>query len=71
VLSNFAEEELKNFDKVIEASRDAVLSVIEHGIKPTMNKYNKRVLEADSPATDSSAVDSSSGKPDLLGENNN
>jgi PTH1 family peptidyl-tRNA hydrolase len=66
VLSNFAEEELKNFDKVIEASRDAVLSVIEHGIKHSMNKHNKRVLEADS-----SAADSSSGKQDLLGENNN
>ncbi len=61
VLSSFADEELKDFDKVVEASKDAVLSFIEFGIHETMNKHNKRVT----------GTDSSSTKPDILGENNN
>ena len=45
VLSEFTAEELKNLDKVTESAKEAVISFIENGIKETMNRYNKNVLE--------------------------
>jgi peptidyl-tRNA hydrolase, PTH1 family len=44
VLSDFKEAELKDIDKIIEASKNAALSFIEFGIQETMNNYNKKVL---------------------------
>ena len=45
VLSEFTIDEAKSVGKVTEAARDAVLTFIEHGIKETMNKHNKRVID--------------------------
>ena len=45
VLSNFTDEEMKNMDRVLDCAKDAVLSFVEHGIKETMNQFNKNVLE--------------------------
>jgi PTH1 family peptidyl-tRNA hydrolase len=45
VLSEFNDEEQSNLDKITETSKNAVLSFIDEGIKETMNKFNKNVLE--------------------------
>ena len=44
VLSEFTDDEIKISGSVIEASKDAALSFVEHGIKETMNRHNKDVL---------------------------
>lgn len=45
VLEDFTEEEQKQLPKIIECSKDAVLSFIEYGITETMNNFNRNVLE--------------------------
>ena len=45
VLSNFTDGEKEKLDTILDASRDAVLSYIEHGINETMNNFNKNILE--------------------------
>lgn len=45
VLSNFTADENKNLDKVIEGAKDAAICFIENGIKESMNRFNKNVLE--------------------------
>ena len=45
VLSEFIEEEVKNLDKVIDASKNAVLEFVDKGISETMNNYNRNILE--------------------------
>ncbi|MEO8512037.1 MAG: aminoacyl-tRNA hydrolase [Ignavibacteria bacterium] len=45
VLSGFEEEELDALEKTLDASKDAVLSFINTGIKDTMNLFNRNFLE--------------------------
>lgn len=66
VLSEFTEDEFKHLDTVVEASRDAVLSVVDFGLKESMNRFNKNFL---TPAADQENKDNS-GTPSI-GENNN
>jgi PTH1 family peptidyl-tRNA hydrolase len=46
VLSGFLPEEIKQLDVVLNAASEAVLSFIDFGIKETMNKFNRNVLNA-------------------------
>lgn len=55
VLSDFTDEETKHLDKITIAAMEAVFCFVESGIKESMNKHNKRVLE----------------NKDITGENNN
>ncbi len=45
VLSNFVRSEVKMLDKMLDHAKDATLSFVEHGIKETMNNYNRNLLE--------------------------
>lgn len=43
VLSRFPNKEEKNLEKVIDASADAVIEIIERGIDSAMNNYNNNI----------------------------
>lgn len=43
VLTGFTEEELKELDKIADASKDAVVSFMNDGIETAMNIHNKRI----------------------------
>jgi PTH1 family peptidyl-tRNA hydrolase len=45
VLSGFTPGELEQIGKITDASVNAVLSLIENGLKDTMNNFNKNILE--------------------------
>ncbi|MGH2574147.1 MAG: aminoacyl-tRNA hydrolase [Ignavibacteria bacterium] len=45
VLSEFTADERTSLDKILDASRDAVLCFIEYGIKDAMNKFNRNILD--------------------------
>lgn len=44
VLSKFGEEELKIVENVLIKAKDAVITIIEHGLERAMSLYNKRNL---------------------------
>ncbi len=44
VLSKFREEELKIVENVLIKAKDAVITIIEHGLERAMSLYNKRNL---------------------------
>ena len=45
VLSGFTPGELEQIGKITDASVNAVLSLIENGLRDTMNNFNKNILE--------------------------
>lgn len=45
VLSGFTPGEMEKIEKITDASVNAVISLIENGLKDTMNNFNKNILE--------------------------
>lgn len=45
VLSGFTPGETEKLEKITDASVNAVISLIENGLKDTMNNFNKNILE--------------------------
>ena len=45
VLSGFTPGEMEKIEKITDASVNAVISLIENGLKNTMNNFNKNILE--------------------------
>jgi PTH1 family peptidyl-tRNA hydrolase len=45
VLSEFTPGEMNQMGKILDASVNAVISLIENGLTDTMNNFNKNILE--------------------------
>lgn len=45
VLSRFSSKEEKSLEKVIDASSDAVIEIIQRGVESSMNNYNNNIYE--------------------------